>query len=129
MAVDHVPIDAKDKSPAFRQQIWGSVESRIGSPLKPIASNTTFTGVWDVEAEMFGTRQPMFQYDFDEDGTMTITAVSGETQATEEDSYNVRDEGQMVISGETYHAATTEDDTLVLFNGDGSLVLIAKKNE
>ncbi|MEX0725303.1 MAG: hypothetical protein WEB58_12185 [Planctomycetaceae bacterium] len=125
----HIPIDAKDKSPAFRRRIWQSVAQRIGSPLTPVPANAAFSGIWDVDAEMFGTRQPMFEYDFSEDGTMTITSTSGAAVSTEEDSYAVRREGQLVMSGETYHAATTEAGVLVLFNGDASLVLIAKKRE
>ena len=125
----HVPIDSKDKSPAYRQHIWQSVGNRIGASLTPVPANATFSEIWDVEAEMFGTRQPMFQYDFSDDGTMTITNTSGVLPSTEEESYAVRRDGQLVMSSETYHAATTDAGVLVLFNGDASLVLIAKKRE
>jgi hypothetical protein len=76
---------------------------------------------------MFGTRQPMFRYEFGTNRSVTIVTLMGTDQTPQSDTYEVRGEGRLVVSGETYHAATTENGELVLFNGDQSLVMVATK--
>jgi hypothetical protein len=124
---EHIPVDHKDDSAEYRTQVWDAVQQRVGSELTPISADAEFNGVWDVDFDMFGNRQPMFRYDFKSGTTVEIVSLHGNDQTPQTDKYNVNREGQMVMSGETYHAATTENGDLVLFNGDSSLVLIATK--
>ncbi|QDU40628.1 hypothetical protein Mal4_49860 [Maioricimonas rarisocia] len=127
MTEDFTPIDHKDDSADYRSQVWEIVEKRVGAPLTQLPSGTTFEGTWDVEFDMFGTRQPMFRYDFQEEGTVEVTTLQGAAQTQEQCRYSVARDGQMTLDGETFHAATTEQGELVLFNGDSSLVLVATK--
>lgn len=127
MSEEHVPIDAKDDDADYRTQVWDAVRQRVGSALTPVPQDAKFDGTWDVEFDMFGSRQPMFQYEFKDRETITIVSLMGNDQSPQTDRYDVRGEGNISISGETYHAAHTEDGKLVLFNGDQSLVMIATK--
>jgi hypothetical protein len=127
MSDEHMPIDSKDDSAEYRAQVWAAVRQRVGSHLTPLPRDATFDGTWDVEFDMFGSRQPMFRYDFKDRETVTIITFMGNDQSPHVDRYTVRGEGRLTLSGETYHAATTEDGKLVLFNGDQSLVLVATK--
>jgi len=123
----HHPIDAKDDTADYRAQVWDAVRQRIGSQLTPLSPDATFSGTWDVEFDMFGARTPMFRYDFENDGTVTIVTLMGADQSPQHEQYVVRGEGRIEISGETYHAATTDDGKLVFFNGDQSLVLVGTR--
>lgn len=122
------PVDHKDDSAVYRTDVWDDVQERVGSALTPLAFNARFNGFWDVDLDVFGNRQPMFRYDFGPGSTVEIVSLQGNDQTPQADSYDVKREGQMSVSGETYHAATTEGGKLVLFNGDSSLVLIATKH-
>jgi hypothetical protein len=121
----HHPIDAKDDTADYRAQVWDAVRQRIGSELTPLNRDAKFSGTWDVEFDMFGTRTPMFRYEFENDSSVTIMTLLSADQSPEREPYAVREAGRMAIGGETYHAATTGDGRLVLFNGDQSLVLVA----
>lgn len=123
----HIPVDHKDDSAEYRTQVWDAVEQRVGSTLTPLSSDAKFDGVWDVDFDIFGNRQPMFRYNFTSETTVEIVSLQGNDQTPQADKYGVKREGQMSMSGETYHAATTENNEVVLFNGDSSLVLIATK--
>lgn len=127
MPEKHIPIDSKDDDADYRAQVWDAVQRRVGSRLTPLLQDATFEGTWDVEFDLFGSRHPMFRYEFQDRGTVTITTLMGNDQSPNTDRYAVRGEGRMSISGATYHAAKTQDDKLVLFNGDQSLVMIATK--
>jgi hypothetical protein len=127
MSEEHVPIDSKDGSADYRAQVWDAVRQRIGSNLTPLKAGATFDGTWDVEFDVFGTRQPMFRYEFGNNRSLTIVSLMGTDRTPQSDTYEVRGVGRMVVSGETYHAATTENGQLVLFNGDQSLVMVATK--
>lgn len=127
MSEEHIPIDSKDDSAEYRAQVWDAVRQRIGTDLTPLKAAATFDGNWDVEFDMFGTRQPIARYEFGADGSVTIVTLIGADQTPTSDTYEVRGEGRMMVSGETYHAATTESGELVLFNGDQSLVMVATK--
>lgn len=70
---------------------------------------------------------PMFRYEFHDGGFMTVVTLIGADQSPRKDRYSVRGEGRMQVWGETYHAATTEDGRLILFNGDQSLLLVGTK--
>jgi hypothetical protein len=127
MSKDHRPIDAKDDSADYRAQVWDAVRQRVGSELAPLPSDAKLSGTWDIDFEMFGSRQPMFRYEFHDDGSVTVVSLMGADQSPQTERHSVRGEGRVEISGETYHAATTEDGKLVLFNGDQSLVLVGTK--
>lgn len=124
---EHIPVDHKDDTAEYRAQIWDIVQQRVGSKLTPLSPDATLEGTWDVDFEMFGNRQRMFRYEFSPDHSMKIVALQGNDRTPQTDSYSVRREGQLSMAGETYHAATTVRDELVLFNGDSSLLLIATK--
>ena len=125
MSEEHLPIDSKDGSAEYRAHVWDAVRQRIGSDLTPLKEGATFDGTWDVEFDMFGTRRPMARYEFGTDGSVTIVTLMGADQTPQSETYEVRAEGRMMVSGETYYAATTESGELVLFNGDQSLVMVA----
>jgi hypothetical protein len=127
MSEDHRPIDAKDDTADYRAQVWDAVRQRVGSELVPLPSDIRFDGTWDIELDMFGSRQPMFRYEFHDGGFVMVVSLMGVDQSPQREQYSIRGEGRMEISGETYHAATTEDGRLVLFNGDQSLVLVGSK--
>jgi hypothetical protein len=127
MSDKHHPIDSKDDTSNYRAQVWNAVRQRIGAELTPLPCNATFNGTWDVEFDMFGSRMPMFRYDFHSDGHVMIVALMGADQSPEREQYTVREEGRMEIAGETYHAASTEDGRVIFFNGDQSLVLVGSK--
>ena len=127
MDSEHIPVDHKDDSAEYRTDVWDAVQQRVGSTLTPLAPDTKFDGVWDVDFDMFGNRQPIFRYEFGPGSTVETVSLQGNDQTPQADSYDVIREGQMSMSGETYNAATTENGELVLFNGDSSLVLVATK--
>jgi len=126
MNKEHVPIDSKDDSTHYRQQVWSAVSQRVGSDLTPIASDATFSGTWEVAFDVFGTLQPAFVYTF-RGSTLEVTTLMSATPSTESSAYTVKGPGQLNVSGETMHAAMTNDKRLVLFNGDQSLVLVATR--
>jgi RNA polymerase sigma-70 factor (ECF subfamily) len=113
--------------PEYRAAVWAGVAQRVGNELAPLPAGTAFTGVWDVESETFGTRQPIFRYEFGEGSTMNIFLLQGDPQRPEQTTYAVGGEGRLTMWDETYHAATTPDGQLVVFNGDSSLLLIATR--
>lgn len=121
------PVDHKDDSADYRTQVWDAVQQRVGSALTPLPADATFDGVWEVAFDAFGNRQAMFRYDFKPRATVEIVSLQSDDQTPQTDRYDVKREGQMSVSGETYHAAKTENGDLVLFNGDSSLVMIATK--
>jgi len=127
LADEHVPVDHKDDSAEYRRQVWEAVSQRVGSPLTPLPTGTTFEGKWDVESETFGTRSPILHYEFVSASRMTVALVRGDDTTPREEFYEVGRGGRMSVAGETYHAATTDAGALVLFNGDSSLVLVATR--
>ena len=129
MNAEHHPIDHKDDSAEYRAQVWEAVQQRVGSPLTPLEENTSFDGFWDVCAETFGARQPIFRLEFGEADAVLVVVIQGNDQTPQSETYAVKREGQLTLSGATYHAASSDADELVLFNGDSSLVLIGTKRD
>lgn len=127
MSDSHQPIDHKDDSPAYREQVWRAVSQRVNSDLTPLPADTLLDGTWNVELEMMGNRLPFAKYEFDDGSSVSVTLTVQEDGPTSLVPYHIPDEGRFSLDGEIYHAAMTTRDELVLFNGDQSLVLVATK--
>lgn len=127
MSEMHIPIDHKDDTAEYRAAVWEGVAQRVEKDLTPLPAGTTFEGIWDVESEIFGTRQPIFRYEFGTGSGVEIFLLQGDQTKPEQTTYAVPGEGRLRMWGETFHAATTADGELVMFNGDSSLLLIATK--
>lgn len=127
MSEMHIPIDHKDDTPEYRAAVWEGVAQRVGHELTPLAAGTVLAGIWDVEDETFGTRQPIFRYEFGTGSRVEIFLIQGDQNKPTNTTYAVPGEGRLTMWDETFHAATTPAGELVVFNGDSSLLLIATK--
>lgn len=123
----HDPIDHKDDSAEYRQQVWNAVSLRVGGQLIPLEDTAKFEGHWDVVFDMFGSQVPAYTYRFIGDSELEMTVLLEGDEETTRETWRVPRPGSISLGGATYHAATTTDGRLVMFNGDQSLVLVATK--
>lgn len=121
----HVPVDHKDDSPEYRDQVWQAVSMRVGAELIPLDAAAKFEGLWDVAFDLFGTPAPAYQYRFLGDSDLEVTVATGDEETVTRGSWRIPRPGSISAGGATYHAAMTPDGRLVMFNGDQSLVLVA----
>lgn len=105
---------------------WRELEKRVGKPLTPVPAGTTFQGTWNVHPETYGSPQPMQQYDFRQDGDVKTIAIKDSDGKVKRDEYSVSIEGQLIMFGMIYDAATTERGELVLIDrGEPETILVA----
>lgn len=123
----HNPIDHKDDSAEYRQQVWNAVSLRVGAELIPLEDTSKFDGDWDVAFDMFGSPVPAYRYRFIGDGELEMTVLLEGTNKTTHETWRIPRPGAISLGGATYHAATTADGRLIMFNGDQSVVMLATR--
>ncbi|PQO28790.1 hypothetical protein [Blastopirellula marina] len=127
MSDDHQPIDAKDDSPEYRKQVWEAVSQRVESALMPLPTGSSLDGTWKFDLDMLGTRLPFATYAFGQGNSVVISQAMSASDGPTSETYRIPSDGRIELAGEVYHAATTTQGELVLFNGDQSLVLVATR--
>ncbi|MCR9197652.1 MAG: hypothetical protein NXI04_03315 [Planctomycetaceae bacterium] len=121
----HDPVDHKDDSAEYRQHVWNAVSLRVGAELTPLEDTAKFEGQWDVAFDMFGSQVPAYTYRFIGDSELEMTVLLEGSEDTTRETWRVPRNGSISLSGAAYHAATTTDGRLVMFNGDQSVVMVA----
>jgi hypothetical protein len=144
------PIDHKDEPGDYRQKVREGVEKRVGMRGQPITRPDELVGSWDVAADTsFGELppKPMFVYHLRADGSSIVeTTVGGGTGGTHRDTGEWRlnrdgtfslltwcppapefgiDEPQ--LEEDRRHVAALADGRLVMWNGDGSSLLVLSR--
>jgi hypothetical protein len=135
------PIDHKDETGEYRDQVRAGVFSRVEAPGQPVASRDQVAGSWDVAFVGLGPAPtPMFVYHLREDGKATIEVVAqagltsvGEWRLNPDGTFSLLtryppdpalgiDEPQ--TEDDRRHVAALPGGRLVMWNGDGSLTLL-----
>lgn len=136
------PIDHKDEPGEYRRQVRDGVFSRVGVPGQPVNDGRQLVGVWDVYFVWLDGPQgePMFVYRLDKGGTATVKATdsqdapsSGEWRLNQDGTFSLLTwcpadpefgipEPQ--LDEDRRHIAALPEGRLVVWNGDGSSVLL-----
>lgn len=111
-----VPIDHKDSSPEYRELVWKSVAKEIGHDLIPVESISRIAGKWQFT-------DASFTWTFLVPGLLMIEFANGKSEVQE---VNVIP-GRLLRKTQDFHLAFSESGSLVVFNGDGSLLLIGNR--
>lgn len=132
---DFTPVDHKDSDPEYRRAVRAAVESVVGSTLTDVTEPATLFGHWRQAFAAFPDQDPQ-NYEYRADGTL----VSPYDQPG-----NPPNEWRLVANQcvqltwcepmpdygmpegtyeETrYHCAKSDDGKIVLWNGDGSIII------
>ncbi len=136
---DFTPVDHKDSDPEYRAAVRAGIETLLGTPIEDIQDPETLLGEWErASPHLAGTPSQRFCYLADgtfespydsedsprgqwqvEPGRYTET-----TWCQPMPEYGI-DEGTW--NPETYHCAVTDSGDVVIWNGDGSLLLLMKR--
>jgi hypothetical protein len=135
------PIDHKDEPGAYRSQVRAAVFTRIGCAGLSVASRGQLTGSWDVAVVGLGPAPaPIFAYHLREDGKAAIERVgqlgppsTGEWQPNPDGTFSMLTScpldpefgiDESSSDEDRRHVAALPDGRLVIWNGDGSMVLL-----
>jgi hypothetical protein len=141
------PIDHKDEPGDYRQKVREEVEKRVGMPAQPVGSRDELLASWNVAIDTsFGKLppEPRFVYHLRPDGTCVIeTTVEGRT-LQDTGKWRLNGDGtfslltlcpaapefgidQPQLDEDRRHVAALADGRLVMWNGDGSLLLVLSR--
>ena len=136
---DFTPIDHKDSDPEYRAAVLDGIETVLGSKLTYVDSPDALLGDWNRSCPHLPDREPQ-RFSYLADGTFRSPYDSDDSppgkwridNGTYTEStwckpmpeYGM-DEGTW--NPETYHCAFAEDESIAIWNGDGSLLLLLTK--
>lgn len=133
---DLTPIDHKDSDPGYRAAVRGGIETVLGAKLKELDSaesllgdwNRTFPRIPNASAERFSYfADGTFSAPYDSEGSPRgfWTVEDGVyTETTWGEPIPEYDIHEGTWNPTTYHCAVTDAGEVVIWNGDGSLVLL-----
>jgi len=135
------PIDHKDEPGEYRRAVREHVIRRAGGSGRPVADRSELVGEWVGSA--LSTGKAIFAYGFRDDGTATFGSADGSWPAAEGEwrlnadgalsllepcAYDAEfgiEDSQLVE--ERRHLAALDDGRFVMWNGDGSLVIVLSR--
>jgi hypothetical protein len=120
----HIPIDEKDDTAEYRQEIWQSVADQLQTKLVPVETDAELAGNWDFEIGWIRGK-PLHRAEYRFDGS-TFRVLRNQNLSGSY-PYRIRTRGQISYWEETYHAAMTEDGRLAIFNGDASVITVGTR--
>lgn len=119
--MDHFsPIDHKDTDPEYRATVWQNVSSRLNTVLQPVLAAAQLTGSWTVIAAR--TDKQLYTEEFQDNGVVVRVTRWPAGSQRKEYRYEVR-KGVLEIDYEGFHCALSDKGDVIVFNGDGSIVL------
>ena len=127
---EHHPVDSKDDSPEYRSMVWGMTEICVGRKILPIESTATVSGEWNLMSYTDRRRwkcSAVLRFDGATIHKRLINEDGEESTEVDSVEWSINREGQLTMNRRTYHAATTEDGCLVLFNGGGGELMLAER--
>jgi hypothetical protein len=135
------PIDMKDIPGPYRDEVRAAVLGRLGGG-GPLARPEELTGSWDVafDRSLGGATQPAFVYHLRPDGTSEVEVAGGEVGPTT-GHWSLNPDGTFSLmtwcpplpevaipewgmEEARFHLAGLADGRRVIWDGDGSLVLV-----
>ncbi len=148
LAADDTRIDNKDEPGEYRAAVFDQVQNELGFSGEPPSGPAIFLGDWVTVTQIHGLRPtepvpPSAVRSFLEDGTTPLKAVDGSFEYTK-DRWVLNDDGSFSIwafvepmpeygifepmhSEDRYHVIMNGSDKFVLFNGDGSLMMLYER--
>ena len=109
------PVDHKDSSLNYREEVWTAVSEVLSSSLHSVQNADSLVGDWRLT---YHSSKREVTYRFSQDKSLSIGIDGSESQVM----FAVDKPGVVNVDGETYHCAFTTDGKLVIFNGDGSSI-------
>ena len=138
-------IDPKDEPGEYRDRVREAVGKRVGVQGQPVTSRDELVGSWEVAADTsFGKLppEPVFVYHLRADGSCVIETAAGGRTHRDTGRWRLNDDGTFTLRTDCppdpstpglEHGAVDEsryfllglpDGRRVLWNGDGSLLLV-----
>jgi len=148
MNKEPLPIDHKDELGEYRDKVRGGVVKRVGMDGQPTSSGDTLVGSWDVAADTsFGKLPPvpLFAYHLEADGSCVIETTTGAGTHRDTGKWRLNEDGtltllinclpdpdtlgleQGAVDESRYFLLGLRDGRRVLWNGDGSLLLVLSR--
>jgi hypothetical protein len=144
-AGEPAPIDIKDEPGEYRARVRESIQERIGMRGEPIKDRNDLVGDWDVAYDRWFEKLPpklVFVYHMQADGTLSIETLLDGRRLQDSGWWKLNSDGTFTkliscppdpsipglengaIDDSRYHLLGLADGRRVIWNGDGSLVLI-----
>jgi hypothetical protein len=137
-------IDHKDEPGEYRDKVREGVWKRIGMQGQAVTSRDELVGSWDVAVDTsFGKvpPEPMFVYHLRTDGSSVIETTAGGKTHQDTGKWRLNDDGMFSLltwcppapefgidepqlDEDRRHVAALTDGRLVMWNGDGSFLLV-----
>jgi hypothetical protein len=141
-------IDHKDEPGEYRAAVFAAVQKTLGFKGEPPTGPTVFVGDWICRIGnpySIATEPPMSYQTFRPDGSSSARAMDGSWENTK-DRWKLNGDLSLSLwsyveampeygideptySEERYHVLVKTQNEFVLFNGDGSLILVYSRNE
>jgi hypothetical protein len=139
------PIDHMDEVGAYRERVREGVMKRVGMQGQPVASRDALVGSWDVAAATSlgkAPPEPRFVYHLGADGGCVIETTVGGRTHRDTGKWRLNGDGtftllidcppdpstpgleQGAVDESRYFLLGLPDGRRVLWNGDGSLLLV-----
>jgi hypothetical protein len=139
------PIDHRDEPGEYREKVREGVIKRIGIPGQPVTNRDDLIGSWDVAADTsFGKLppEPMSVYHLRADGSCVTETTTGTRTHRDTGKWRLNDDGTFshltvfppdpstpglekgAVEDNRYFLLGLADGRRVLWNGDGSLLLV-----
>jgi hypothetical protein len=133
-------IDHKDEPGAYRQKVREGVEKRMGVQGQAVKSGDELIGSWDVAPET--TKEPAFVYHLRQDGNCVIETIAEGGRHQDTGKWRLNADGTLTLVTEIppdpsipglekgaeeenkYFLLSLRDGRRVMWNGDGSLLLV-----
>jgi hypothetical protein len=123
-------IDSKDEPGQYRDQVRAGVLKRVGMSGQPVTSRDDMVGTWDVGIDTsFGKLppEPTFVYHLEADGGCVIDTMVGTNTLQNSGTWRLHDDGTLTLDQSRYFLLALADGRRVLWNGDGSLLLVLSR--
>jgi hypothetical protein len=141
------PIDHKDDPGDYRQTVREGVEKRVGMRGQPVTRPDELVGSWEVAADTSLGKlppKPLFVYHLREDGSSIIETTAGGGTHRNTGEWRLNRDGTFSLltwcqpdpefgidkpqlDEERSFVAALADGRLVMWNGDGSLLLVLSR--
>jgi hypothetical protein len=141
MSGDPRPIDHKDEPGEYRDLVREAVIKVVGMQGQPVTSRDELVGSWDVAADTSDGKlppEPMAIYHLHQDGSCLIEITVPDGTHRQNGNWRLNSDGTFtlvtkstapglehgVVNQDRYFLLGLSDGRRVLWNGDGSLILL-----